>query len=96
MFPPKPFDQLESLNAFRFFIIQSRRQISTGTKFEVSQLYNVFVDFGQSGPSIGLVIKIISIITMKYYFGETTQQGAPWSFCDTTGYSFLSSWNEHS
>ena len=28
--------------------------------------------------------------------GETTQQGAPRSFCDTTGYSFLSSWNERS
>ena len=28
--------------------------------------------------------------------GETTQQGVPWSFCDTTGYSFLSSWNERS
>ena len=29
-------------------------------------------------------------------FGETTQKSAPWSFCDTTGYSFLSSWNERS
>ena len=33
----------------------------------------------------------------RYFnFGETTQQGAPRSFCDTTGYSFLSSWNERS
>ena len=30
----------------------SRRQISTGTKFEVSHLHNIFVDFGQSGPSM--------------------------------------------
>ena len=45
----------------------SRRQISTGTKFEVS--HNILVDFGQSGPSIRLVIKIISnIITMRDYF----------------------------
>ena len=28
--------------------------------------------------------------------GEPTHQGAPRSFCDTTGYSFLSSWNERS
>ena len=25
---------------------------------------------------------------MSFYLGETTQQGAPRSFCDTTGYSF--------
>ena len=25
---------------------------------------------------------------VNFNFGETTQQGAPWSFCDTTGYSF--------
>ena len=30
----------------------SRRQINTGTKFEVSHLHNIFVDIGQSGPSI--------------------------------------------
>ena len=30
----------------------SRRQISTGTKFEVSHLHNIFVDIGQSGPSM--------------------------------------------
>ena len=29
----------------------SRRQINTGTKFEVSHLHNIFVDIGQSGPS---------------------------------------------
>ena len=27
----------------------SRRQINTGTKFEVSHLHNIFVDIGQSG-----------------------------------------------
>ena len=30
----------------------SRRQINTGTKFEVSHLHNIFVDIGQSGPSM--------------------------------------------
>ena len=29
----------------------SRRQINTGTKFEVSHLHNIFVDIGQSGLS---------------------------------------------
>ena len=29
-----------------------RRQINTGTKFEVSHLHNIFVDIGQSGPSM--------------------------------------------
>ena len=27
-------------------------QINTGTKFEVSHLHNIFVDIGQSGPSM--------------------------------------------
>ena len=30
----------------------SRRQINTGTTFEVSHLDNVFVDIGQSDPSM--------------------------------------------
>ena len=30
----------------------SRRQINTGTKFEVSHLHSIFVDIGQSGPSM--------------------------------------------
>ena len=30
----------------------SRRQMNTGTKFEVSHLHNIFVDIGQSGPSM--------------------------------------------
>ena len=30
----------------------SRRQINTGTKFEVSHLHNIFVDIGQSGLSM--------------------------------------------
>ena len=37
-----------------------------------------------------------SMLYKNTWVGETTQQGAPWSFCDTTGYSFLSSWNERS
>ena len=28
----------------------SRRQINTGTKFELSHLHNIFVDIGRSGP----------------------------------------------
>ena len=30
----------------------SRRQINTGTKFEVSHLHNIFEDIEQSGPSM--------------------------------------------
>ena len=33
---------------------------------------------------------------VRLFYVATTQQGALWSFCDTTGYSFLSSWNERS
>ena len=30
----------------------SRRQTNTGTKFEVSHFHNIFVNIGQSGPSM--------------------------------------------
>ena len=47
---------------------------------------------------IPLVFEYCTFVNNRvlYFLGETTQQGAPWSFCDTTRYSFLSSWNERS
>ena len=52
---------------------------------------------GSAGLGCPLFVLCVLFLSALFFnYGETTQQGAPWSFCDTTGYSFLSSWNERS
>ena len=53
----------------------------------VTQLYSTLTVENMFVAGVGAI---------GYIIEKTTQQGAPWSFCDTTGYSFLSSWNERS